>query len=351
MDSLKECLNSHDANEALRQGILDEEPDADIITIDASDGGEGFVEAMHPDKIFKCMAHDALMRPIETTYGMTDAAAILDVARIIGLSMIEPDQRRPLIATSFGVGEVMLDALRQGAEKFIIGLGGTATSDCGLGMLQAIKNSWNMAHALNRDTPVDTEQLKKLKVTLATDVDAPLTGPHGAAHVFAPQKGASPKDVELLERRALTFANMAAAHLGYDRRDEPGAGAAGGLGYAFLQFMDAHVQSGAELILEQADFDTLADDQTVVVTGEGHADKQTLMGKLPLKVLQHALQHGACVVLVAGRIDNREELSRQGFCQLTDINAGYPLDDDTLKPETARERLRQAGRNIARNNI
>ena len=341
-DSFKGCMSSQEANEACAKGLRAQHDDVEINQIEASDGGEGFLRAMNPDKVLHCHVHDAMMRWTDADFGIKDGKAIIEVAQAVGLAKIEPELRNPLVATSYGGGELMVHAWEAGCREFVVGLGGSATSDCGLGMLKCLRHhAQQRLHQMWYD-PFDTSVLRTLKVTLASDVDNPLTGPQGAAHVFAPQKGADPQQVELLERRAVTFANMAAKHQGYDKSQQPGAGAAGGLGYAFMQFMDARMESGAELVLQSNGFDALLKEADLVITGEGSSDAQTLMGKLPSVVLDHARKADVPVVLVSGRVDNRQALLDAGFSKVVCINDGQPRDEDPLDTEVARIRLENA---------
>lgn len=341
-DSFKGCMSSREANEAMAEGLRQRFLDTQLRMIEASDGGEGFLRAMRPDRVEHCHVHDAMMRWTDADFGIKDGKAIIEVAQAVGLGKIEPELRNPLVATSYGVGELMVHAWEAGCREFVVGLGGSATSDCGLGMLKCLRHhAQQRLHQMWYD-PFDTSVLRSLKVTLASDVTNSLTGPEGAAHVFAPQKGADPQQVELLERRAVTFANMAAKHQGYDKSQQPGAGAAGGLGYAFMQFMDARMESGAELVLQNNGFDTLLQNADLVVTGEGSSDAQTLMGKLPSVVLDHAKKAGVPVALVAGRIADRQALLDAGFSNVVCINDGQPRDEDPLDTEVARRRLENA---------
>lgn len=343
IDSFKNCLTSKEANEAARQGIMKSRPDADVSCFEVSDGGEGFLEAYKPDEIVSCHVHDALMRWCDSAYGIKDGKAIIEVAKAVGLGMIEPENRNPLIATSYGVGELMVQAMRRGCREFVVGLGGSGTSDCGLGMLKALRHEWHATMRKAWYEPFDTSWLKDIKVTLATDVDNPLCGPNGAARVFAPQKGADEAMVEKIERRAATFAKMAAVHQGRDCSLMPGAGAAGGLGYAFMEFMDTKVESGAETILRSVGFDDLLASQqkAIVITGEGSADKQTLMGKLPSVILSHCRTHDVPVMLVAGKIENEKSLLAAGFSRVININDGLAMEH-ALDKKVAMERLSNA---------
>lgn len=343
IDSFKNCITSKEANEAARLGIMNSNSEAEVNCSEVSDGGEGFLDAIKPDEIVNCHVHDALMRWRNSAFGIKNGKAVIEVAKAVGLGMIEPENRNPLIATSYGVGELMAQAMRRGLREFVVGLGGSATSDCGLGMLKALRHEWQVTMRKAWYEPFDTSWLKDIKVMLATDVDNPLCGPNGAAHVFAPQKGADVAMVEKLERRALTFANMAAQHQGRDCASMPGAGAAGGLGYAFMEFMDAKVESGAETILRSVRFDDCLSSQKVdmVITGEGSADKQTLMGKLPSVVLSHCRLHDVPVVLVAGKVEDEKSLLKAGFSRVININEGLSMEH-ALDKDVAMKRLANA---------
>ena len=344
IDSFKGCLTSAEANEAAAQGLKEAYPDAEVKSFTVSDGGEGFLEAMQPNEIVTCHVHDAVMRWCDSAFGIKNGIGIIEVAKAVGLTMVEPENRNPLVATSYGVGELMVQAMRRGCREFIIGLGGVATSDCGLGMLKALKHEWQtQAHKMWYD-PFDTSWLKDIKVTLATDVKNPLYGPNGAAHIFAPQKGADTDMVEKLDRRAKTFAEMAAKHQGKDCANEPGAGAAGGLGYAFMEFMDARVESGADIVLQSSGFDealSAPDKPQFVITGEGSSDAQTLMGKLPSVILKHCQSRDIPVILVAGRIKDKPQLLKAGFEKVIDINEGLDMEH-ALEKDVAVKRIEMA---------
>ena len=344
IDSFKGCLTSAEANEAASQGLKKAFPDADVACYQVSDGGEGFLEAMQPDEIMTCHVHDPLMRWRDAAFGIKNGIAIIEVAKAVGLTMVEPENRNPLTATSYGVGELMVHALRRGCKEFVIGLGGVATSDCGLGMLKALKKEWQAQTNKMWYDPFDTSWLQDIKVTLATDVKNPLYGPNGAAHVFARQKGADAAMIEQLDRRARTFAVMAAKHQGRDCANKPGAGAAGGLGYAFMEFMDANVESGADLVLQSSGFDdalSASDKPLFVVTGEGSADAQTLMGKLPSVILKHCKAKQVPVTLLAGRIKDRKKLLEAGFERVIDINEGLDMTH-AMDKEVAALRIEKA---------
>ena len=222
-----------------------------------------------------------------------------------------------MAATSYGTGQLVVDAIRKGCKHIIVGLGGSATSDSGIGMLEAIENA----------------DYKDVRFTIATDVTNPLCGENGAAHVFAPQKGATSEMVRQLDQRARKFAEVSARHFGFDHSQDEGAGAAGGLGYAFLQYLDASCKSGIQLLLETIHFEALVRDADLVITGEGSADRQTLMGKLPVGILAQSGKTPVC--LIAGRISDREQLLKAGFARVECINPlGISLEE-AMRKKTA----------------
>ena len=339
IDSFKGCLTSAEANQAASEGVLDKMPDAKVVQVPVSDGGEGFMEAFQAamgGELVEVNVKDPLMRTIVAQYLMQDDTAVIEIAKASGLTLLSPEERNPMVATSYGTGQLVVDAVRKGCKRIIVGLGGSATSDCGIGMLQAIIAAF--AKHGNWD---DVRELDDVRFTIATDVTNPLCGENGAAYVFAPQKGASPEMVEGLDARAKRFAEASAKHLGRDCQNNPGAGAAGGLGYAFLQYMNADCRSGIDLLLDTIHFDDLLSDADLVITGEGSADRQTLMGKLPFGILQRAQKHDVPVMLIAGRIADEQQLLDAGFSRVACINPpGLPLDI-AMQPATAKENIRK----------
>ncbi len=336
MDSYKGCLSQRQANQAVAEGVA--RAGLRPIVVEVSDGGEGWTDAfavnLHEEPI-EIYAHDALMRPIKAHYIIDGQTAIIEVAQTVGIAMIEPEQLNPLRATSYGVGEMVADAIKRGCRRFLVGLGGTATSDAGIGMLQAMTDRLAQGKHLDEIAGLD-----QLQFTIGTDVRNPLLGVNGAAAVFAPQKGATPEMVALLERRAATFAHAAARHYGRDASAQPGSGAAGGLGYAFMQFLGAKRESGAEIMLRECGFDSKLDEARLVITGEGSSDEQTLMGKLPATVLGHCMRHGVPALLLSGGIRNLDRLLQAGFADAVAVSEGLTLAE-AMKPETAIRNLEQ----------
>ena len=323
IDSFKGCLTSVEANQAAAEGIRAVRPDAEVVQVPVSDGGEGFLEAFHAaigGEMVTIGVRDPLMRRISARYLLKGDTAVIEMAQACGLTLLSADERNPLLATSYGVGQLVADAVRRGARHIIVGLGGSATSDAGIGMIRALIDAF-----APHGTWDDVQALRPVRFTIASDVQNPLCGANGAAHVFDPQKGATPEMVSRLDARARKFAEVSARHFGYDRSQQPGAGAAGGLGYAFLQYLDADCQPGIRLLLDALHFRELISDATLIVTGEGSADRQTLMGKLPMGILQQS--HGIPVALIAGRISDCGRLLRAGFAKVKCINpAGLPQE-------------------------
>ena len=368
IDSFKGCLTSAEANQAAAEGILARMSEAQVVQVPVSDGGEGWLEAF-----YAAMAHlpsgrgemvevnvmDPLMRPIVAQYLIQGDMAVIEIAKASGLMLLSPEERNPMVATSYGTGQLVVDAVKRGYKHIIVGLGGSATSDCGIGMLRAIIDAFAKGGSWD-----DVSELDDVRFTIATDVINPLCGEHGAAHVFAPQKfaikreqseldsiaereqtrpqvkGATHEQVFALDARAKRFAEASAKQLGRDCQNMPGAGAAGGLGYAFLQYMNAECRSGIDLLLDTIHFDDLLQDADLVITGEGSADRQTLMGKLPFGILQRARPHQVPVVLIAGRIADEQQLLDAGFARVACINPpGLPLDI-AMQPATATENIK-----------
>ena len=330
IDSFKGCLTSAEANQAASEGIISKEPEAEVVQVPVSDGGEGWLEAFMAamgGSIVEVSVKDPLMRPVVAQYLVQGDTAVIEIAKASGLTLLKPEERNPMVATSYGTGQLVADAVRRGCKHVIVGLGGSATSDCGMGMLEAIEDSGVIIE-------------KDVRFTIATDVTNPLCGENGAAYVFGPQKGASHDDVVALDARAKRFAEDSARQMGRDCHNMPGAGAAGGLGYAFLQYMNADCRSGIDLLLDTIRFDDLLQDADLVITGEGSADRQTLMGKLPFGILQRAKRHHVPVMLIAGRIADEQQLLDAGFSRVACINPpGLPLEI-AMQPATAKENIR-----------
>lgn len=337
IDSFKGCLTSKEANGAAAEGIRRAYPNAEIVEVPVSDGGEGYMEAFHAavgGRLVEVAVRDPLMRLVTAKYLLHDETAVIEIAQASGLTLLTNEERTPLVATSYGTGQLVADAIRKGSKHIIVGLGGSATSDAGIGMLRALINAFTKNGQWD-----DIEEVKDVVFVIASDVKNPLYGEKGAARVFAPQKGATPEMVRRLDERARKFAELSAKHFGYDCSQMAGAGAAGGLGYAFLQYLHAESKSGIQLLLDTIRFKELVKGADLIITGEGSADRQTLMGKLPMGILEQS--GGVPVFLIAGRISDREELLNAGFARVECINPPGISLEEAMRKEVALQNISQ----------
>lgn len=318
-DSFKESLSAPDAAAAIARGVKQAYPGARTVCIPMADGGEGTVEAVLAatgGQWRTSQVRGALGEPVQASWGwLDDGTAVIEMAAAAGLEQTPPAQRDPLRASSRGVGELLCAALDAGARRVILGLGGSSTTDGGAGLLAAL--GVRFLDAQGRDLPpgggalpqlhrIDTGQLDarlaQVRIEIASDVDNPLCGPQGAAHTFGPQKGATPDQVTLLDSGLARLADVCASHLGRDPRDAPGAGAAGGLGYAAHAFLNADFRPGVEVVAELGKLAQAMEGAALAFTGEGRMDAQTLRGKTPAGVARIARQAGVPVVALAGSL-------------------------------------------------
>ncbi len=326
-DSFKECLSSPEVAATLAAAIRERHPQTEIVEMPLADGGEGTLDvlakALGAD-IRETLVSDPLGRPVQARYGVAGKTAIVEMAQACGLSLLAPAERNPLVASSRGVGELLMAAYKEGCRHFIVGLGGSATCDGGAGMLVV----------------PGLKEMKDSTVELLCDVDAPFVGPEGAARVFAPQKGASAQDVEVLENRMLNWADTIRQETGVNVANLPGAGAAAGLGGACMAYWNARRERGIDRILELVGFEKALEGADLILTGEGESDAQTLMGKVPMGVLRHA--KGIPVALLSGRIENRALLEQAGFSPIMEVTPRSLSLSEALQAETARHYLRAA---------
>ncbi len=315
--------------------ILEMYPEADVTAIPLADGGEGTLDVLAGPMgthIETVSVSDPLGRRVNARYGIIGETAIIEVAEACGLQLLSMAERNPLLASSRGVGELIIDACGRGCRHFIIGLGGTATCDGGMGMMSV---------------PGLPEVLSKCEVELLCDVKAPFLGPQGAARVFAPQKGASPEQVELLEERMLRVAADIKEQTGIDISFMPCAGAAGGIAGALMAYAKARVCAGVKRVMELCGFFEAIRNVDLIITGEGKSDAQTLMGKVPFGVLKHAA--GKPVALLSGRIEDKAALKRAGFIAMEEVSPrNLPLDK-AMDPATALQNIHNAVLNLMAN--
>ncbi|MBT2696619.1 glycerate kinase [Bacillus sp. ISL-40] len=321
IDSFKGSISSIEGSNAISSGIRDIYPDAEIITLPLADGGEGTVEALVQATDGQLISKEVtgpLNEKVNAIYGILGdrKTAVIEVAAACGLPLVPSDKRNPLVTTTYGVGELICDAVDRGCREFVIGLGGSATNDAGVGMLQALGFTFLDQHEkeislggqelLNiRSVDVTSvrPELKDCTFKAACDVNNPLYGPTGAAHIFGPQKGATAEMIKELDKGLKNFAEVVLHKLCTDIHNIAGAGAAGGLGAAFAGFLQAKLQSGIELVLEITEMEKNMQGVDFVITGEGKLDGQTSMGKAPLGVAQLAQKYEIPVLALAGGIN------------------------------------------------
>lgn len=358
MDSFKGSLSSKQGSEAIAAGIKEVYPSADTKMLPLADGGEGTVEALveaTKGTLFTVPVTGPVQEKIEATYGVLgdQRTVVIEVAAACGLPLIREEQRNPLIATTFGVGELINDAIERGYRDFIIGLGGSATNDGGVGMLQALGFRFQDRHgkeielggqSLKDIRRIDagniSSALREAQFNVACDVTNPLHGETGAAYIFGPQKGATPEMVEELDQGLRNFARIASEDLGKDIQNPPGAGAAGGLGAAFIGFLEGELKSGIELILESVKMEEQIKGMDIVVTGEGKLDGQTSMGKTASGVAQLAKKMGVPAIALAGSItEEAADLNEIGITSYFSILTKPMTLNEAIDPDTARQNL------------
>ena len=333
-DSFKGCLTSPEVAAAMETGIKRALPDADCVRIPMADGGEGTVQALlHAvgGELRTCTVTGPAGQPVPAGYGLLadNRTAVIEMAAASGLDLVEGDTKNPLKTTSYGTGELMRDALDRGVRKIILGIGGSATNDAGVGVAQALGVvfrdadgqviSENGAGGMLRNiTAVDMHGvhsgLAAAQVLVACDVDNPLTGKNGAAQVFAPQKGADADMVRTLDKNLKHLAGVIKRELGADVDQIPGAGAAGGLGAGLLAFAGAELQSGIEIISKATAIEDHLAAADLVITGEGRVDFQTAFGKTPAGIARLAGEYGVPVIAIGGSLaDDAGEVFTHGI--------------------------------------
>ena len=360
-DSFKGSLTSREAGEAFRRGFLSVCPDAEVEVLAIADGGEGMAEAICEGvggEMVSKRVSDPLGRKVEAHYVLINEGdtAIIAMSAASGLTLLKSEERNPLIASTYGTGELIVDALERGCSRIIMGLGGSATNDCGVDMLRALGYRFydsageeliDIISILERVASISTAErhplLMGVRFTAAVDVDNPLYGPEGAAHIFAPQKGASPEVVERLDRALRHYAEVVDA----ESAEVAGAGAAGGMGYALHTMLGARMCPGIEIVLSLLDFARRAEGATLVVTGEGSIDRQTLHGKAPAGVLRAARALGVPVVALGGRVEAIDELIAGGFSDVCAITPMGQLLTEAMQRDVAVANMECAAREVA----
>lgn len=359
VDSFKGCLTSHEAELAVKEGILSVFPACEVLLFPIADGGEGILDVIASvikGEYIYLIAHNPLMEWENTRYFVSadGRTAFIEMAAISGLVLVPPEKRNPLLTTSFGTGELIRNALDRGCRNFVIGIGGSATNDAGLGMLQALGfrflNKENksvglggqkMGEVISVDRSDIHPALHDACFTVACDVCTPFCGPYGAAFTFAAQKGAEKEMIEELDRGMQLLLIVMEQFSGKKIGNYPGSGAAGGMGGGFMAFLNAELKSGIKLLLDILDFKKKIEDADLIITGEGKIDRQTLMGKVPYGILEIASKQNIPVIAIAGRIEDKEMVNQAGF------RGVFPIVPESVSLEKAMNPV-YAKRNIKR---
>ena len=367
MDSFKGSLSSMMAGQAVSDGILRVYPEAEVQVRPLADGGEGTVEALvcgMGGKEERITVTGPVGEPVECSYGMIEknGTAVIEMSGAAGITLVPEKDRNPMYTTTYGVGEVIRDAVQKGCRKFIIGIGGSATTDGGIGMLQAL--GYGFLDAEGEQVPfgarglaeleriTDTSVLPELsecKFEIACDVTNPLCGDRGCSAVYGPQKGADPLMIKDMDRWLEGYAELAGEKFCGADPKQPGTGAAGGLGFAFLTFTNAVLKSGIQIVLEETRLEEYIRESGLVITGEGRLDGQTAMGKAPVGVAELAKKYNKPVIAFAGCI--AEDALK---CNSRGIDAFFPILRETvtigkaMEPEYAQKNMAAAAEQVMR---
>lgn len=355
-DAFKESLSSAEVADHIEAGFREVCPDWNYVKVPIADGGEGTVQALVAatgGRIVKSRATGPVGEPVEAFFGISGdgKTAVIEMAAASGLALIRPEQRDPLRTTTFGVGELIRQALDQGARHLIIGIGGSATNDGGAGMMEALgarfldvdghplaRGGGALGALAHIDISGIDPRLAECDIEVARDVDNPLVGPFGASAVFGPQKGATPEVAQTLDANLRHYAKRMEIDLGVHVADLPGGGAAGGLGAAMAGFLGANLRPGVEIVADVVGLETILHDADLVITGEGRIDSQSIRGKTPIGVAAMARRQGAPVIAISGSLG-------EGFGLIHDfgVDAVFSVLGQCC---TIDEALSQAGTNV-----
>lgn len=363
-DKFKGSLTGAEVAAAVRRGLA-RHTDARTISLPVADGGDGTVAAAVAAGYAEVSltATGPTGEPVQTHYARLGETAVVEMAAISGLAQLPSGRLEPMTATSRGTGEILAAAIEAGCSQIVLGIGGSATTDGGAGMVAALGAALTddtgasvddggaaLAGLSGLDLDGLAERMKGVTLVVACDVDNPLTGPNGAAAVYGPQKGADPTQVDQLDAALAHFADVVSAQTGQDERDAPGAGAAGGVGYAGLALLRARLRPGADVVFDLLGFQERLAEADFVITGEGSLDEQTLSGKAPAGVASAAAAHGITVVAVCGRTtlsaDQLSEVGVAGVYALSDIEP----DLDRSMADAA-HLLEQIGERVAQDHL
>lgn len=364
-DSFKGSLTAKEVAEAMEAGIKRFDKSIEVVKVPMADGGEGTVQSMVDatgGRIISVTVKGPMFSEVEAFYGILGdgRTAVIEMAAASGLPLVKPEERNPLIATTYGTGELIRHALDMGCRSIIIGIGGSATNDGGAGAMQALgvrflDNTDNdigfgggsLGSLYRIDISNIDSRIKDTRVTVACDVDNPLCGTKGASRIFGPQKGADNEMVEELDRNLSHYADIIESTLGVSIKDFPGAGAAGGLGGGLLAFLGATLRKGVDIVIETVELENKIKNADLVITGEGAMDYQTIYGKTPFGVAKAAEKYGIPVVAICGSIGKGSEvLYDNGFTSIFSIIDKPMSIDEAIEKST--ELIRNCSERVIR---
>ncbi len=367
IDSFKGSLTSMEAGYAAAEGIRRADPEAQVTVRPLADGGEGTVRALvgGMDGVTQRVSVTGpLGEKVSCEYGIIEESrtAVIEMSGAAGITLVPEEERNPMNTTTYGVGEVIRDAISKGCRRFIVGIGGSATNDGGIGMLQALgfgcldtegnsvafgaKGLEKLA-SINADKVIP--ELSECRFRVACDVTNPLCGASGASAVYGPQKGATPSMVQRMDEWLGQYAGLAAGSFPKADAAYPGTGAAGGLGFAFLAFTDAVLESGVRIVLEETALESFVREADIVVTGEGRLDGQTAMGKAPVGVAKLAKKYGKPVIALSGCVTaDAAECNKQGIDAFFPILRSVVTLEEAMDPENAKANMAAAAEQVFR---
>ncbi len=367
IDSFKGCMRSLEAGRAAEAGILRADPEAQTVVRALADGGEGTMEAMVCSRN-GCFRNTTVSGPLgeprSCRWGMLEdtRTAVIEMAEAAGLALVPEPDRNPLYTTTYGVGELIRQAIEEGCRQFVIGIGGSATNDGGVGMLQALGYDFldeegkpippgaaGLAGLRSISASRVIPELAQCRFRIACDVTNPLCGPDGCSAVYGPQKGADPDQIVRMDRWLADYARLAAEQFPHADPNRPGAGAAGGLGFAFLTFTNAALESGVQMVLEETRIEDAVKDADLVLTGEGRLDGQTAMGKAPAGIAKLAKQYGKPVAALAGSVKKEASACHeQGIDAYFSILQKPASLEEAMDQETARANMADTAEEVYR---
>lgn len=367
IDSLKGSLSSMEAGNAIAEGIYRADAEAKVEVRPLADGGEGTVDALVQGmngSLRKVRVTGPLGDKVDAAYGIIEEAkmAVIEMSAAAGITLVPDEKKNPLFTTTYGVGEMIWDAIEKGCRKFVVGIGGSATNDGGIGMLQALGydflNSKGNAVPYGAKGLEDLAEIRKEHVLpelaqcefkVACDVTNPLCGPLGASAVYGPQKGATPEMVREMDQWLADYAKLAANCSERADAEHPGTGVAGGLGFAFLTFTNAVLESGIKIVLEETKLEQYIQDADIVITGEGRLDGQTAMGKAPVGVAKLAGKYKIPVLAFAGSVTkDARKCNEEGIHAFFPILRGITTLEDAMDAENARRNLMETVEQVFR---